>query len=98
MNSSTNILDKGCIPFIQKIRTKYPHAAIFAFETLRKVYVPATKAAVQAVNAAGDHNVFFVNTEGWLSASEYSSDGGHPNDQGQAKIAQHLAPIIAAKI
>jgi lysophospholipase L1-like esterase len=84
--------------FIQNIRAKYPHAAIFAFETLRQVYVSATQAAVQTLNATGDHNVYYVKTEGWLSASDYSSDGGHPNDQGQAKIAQHLAPILASVI
>jgi lysophospholipase L1-like esterase len=84
--------------FMQNIRAKYPHAAIFAFETLRRVYVSATQAAVQTLNAAGDHNVYYVKTEGWLTSADYSADGGHPNDQGQAKIAQHLAPIIAPVI
>ena len=86
--------------FMRNIRAKYPHAAIFAFETLRQVYVPETQAAVKTLNAAGDSNVYFVNTEGWLSVSagDYSADGGHPNDQGQAKIAAKLAPIIAKVI
>lgn len=73
-------------------------AAIFAFETLRKVYVPETQAAVKTLNAAGDPNVYFVNTEGWLTTGDYAADGGHPNDQGQAKIASRLAPIITKVI
>ncbi len=52
--------------FMRNIRAKYPHAAIFAFETLRQVYVPETQAAVKALNAAGDSNVYFVNTVGWI--------------------------------
>jgi lysophospholipase L1-like esterase len=81
--------------FMRNIRAKYPHAAIFAFETLRQVYVPETQAAVKTLNAAGDSNVYFVNTVGWIGAGDYSADGGHPNDQGQMKIAAKLAPIIA---
>ena len=83
--------------FMRNIRAKYPHAAIFAFETLRTVYSAQTQAAVQALKASGDNNVYFINTEGWISVSagDYSADGGHPNDQGQAKIAAKLAPIIA---
>jgi lysophospholipase L1-like esterase len=84
--------------FMRNIRAKYPHAAIFAFETLRQVYVPETQAAVKALNAAGDSKVYFVNTAGWLTAGDYSADGGHPNDQGQIKIANKLAPIIAKVI
>jgi lysophospholipase L1-like esterase len=84
------------IAFMRNIRAKYPKAAIFAFETLRQVYVPETQAAVQTLNAAGDKNVYFINTQGWISVSagDYSADNGHPNDQGQAKIAAKLAPII----
>lgn len=81
--------------FMRNIRAKYPHAAIFAFETLRQVYVPETQAAVKALNASGDNNVYFVSTAGWLTAGDYSADGGHPNDQGQMKISAKLSPIIA---
>lgn len=81
--------------FMRNIRAKYPHAAIFAFETLRQAYASETQAAVKTLNAAGDKNVYFVNTVGWIGAGDYAADGGHPNDQGQMKIAKKLAPIIA---
>ncbi|NGY64102.1 SGNH/GDSL hydrolase family protein [Lentzea sp. NEAU-D13] len=85
--------------FLSDIRAKYPNAAIFAFETLKRRYVPETKAAVTARNNAGDSRVYFVNTEGWLTAdADYVDGDGHPNDQGQAKIADRLAPIISARI
>jgi len=85
--------------FLQAIRAKYPGAAIFAMETFKQRYVAETKAAVAARNAAGDANVYFVNTEGWLTVNvDYADGDGHPNDAGHVKVAQHLAPIIAPKI
>lgn len=85
--------------FLRDIRAKYPNAAIFAFETLKRRYVPETRAAVTARNSAGDSRVYFVNTEGWLAAgTDYVDGDGHPNDQGQAKIADRLAPVVAARI
>jgi lysophospholipase L1-like esterase len=85
--------------FLRDIRAKYPNAAIFAFETLKRRYVPETRAAVAARNSAGDSRVYFVGTEGWLTAgADYVDGDGHPNDQGQAKIADRLAPIIASRI
>jgi lysophospholipase L1-like esterase len=84
--------------FMRDIRTKYPQATIFAFETLRTVYKAQTQAAVAAMNAAGDSRVHFINTEGWLVASDFSADGGHPNDVGQMKIAARLAPILSPSL
>ena len=83
--------------FLQAIRARYPRAAIFALETFRMRYVAQTQAAVQARNAAGDANVFFVNTEGWIPADGLS-DSVHPNDKGHQATAARLAPIVAAKI
>jgi GDSL-like Lipase/Acylhydrolase family/Carbohydrate esterase 2 N-terminal len=83
--------------FLAKIRAVYPHAALFAFETFRQRYLPETQAAVQARLDAGDDRVYYINTEGWLTASDFV-DGGHPNDGGHAKIAERLAPIISAAL
>jgi lysophospholipase L1-like esterase len=83
--------------FLQTVRAKYPRAAIFALETFRMRYVAQTQAAVQARNAAGDRNVFFVNTEGWIPAGGLS-DSVHPNDLGHQAIAAKLTPIIASRI
>jgi lysophospholipase L1-like esterase len=82
---------------LTRVRAKYPSAAIFALETFRMRYVAQTQAAVQSRTAAGDRNVSYVNTEGWLSASDLS-DSVHPNDAGHRVIADHLAPIISAKL
>jgi lysophospholipase L1-like esterase len=82
---------------LAKVRAAYPGAAIFALETFRKRYVAQTQAAVTARNAAGDGNVHFVNTEGWLTDGDLT-DSVHPNDAGHIKIADRLAPIIAAKL
>lgn len=83
--------------FLRNIRAKYPNAAIFVMEAFNRVYLNETKAAVSARNSAGDAKVYYVDTTGWLTSSDYV-DGTHPNPQGHTIVANHLAPIIAAKI
>jgi hypothetical protein len=59
--------------------------------------VPELKATVKALNDAGDANVYYIQTEGWLTDADYV-DGGHPNEQGHAKVAAKLAPILQAHL
>ncbi len=84
------------ITFLQNIRSKYPKAVIFAMRPFNGSKEGPTQAAVQAVNAAGDTNVYYIDTTGWLSASDFN--GLHPNDGGQAKAANRLTPIVAAAL
>jgi lysophospholipase L1-like esterase len=86
------------VTLVRRAREKYPTAAIFALGTFRKRYLPETQAAVKVLNDAGDRNVFFVNTEGWIDEATDTVDNVHPNDQGHRKIADRLAPIVAAKL
>jgi lysophospholipase L1-like esterase len=86
------------VTLLERVRQKYPNAAIFAMQTFRKRFVTQTQNAVTARTTAGDRNVFFVNTEGWITESTDTVDNVHPNDQGQRKIADRLAPIIAARL
>jgi lysophospholipase L1-like esterase len=86
------------INLLHEVRARYPAAAIFALETFARRFAAQTQAAVQTLNSAGDANVSYVNTQGWLSAADFSPDGLHPNDTGHQVIASHLAPIIAARI
>jgi lysophospholipase L1-like esterase len=82
--------------FLRAIRAKYPNAVIFAMETFKKRYVTETQAAVRAVN---DPNIRYINTEGWLTVgADYEDTDGHPNEQGHAKVADRLAPIIGPAI
>lgn len=85
--------------FLAGVRAKYPGAAIFAMETLKRRYVPQTRAAVSARQAAGDRNVHYVATEGWLTDGvDYTDGNGHPNDGGQVKLAQRLASVVSAHL
>ncbi|WP_086664060.1 SGNH/GDSL hydrolase family protein [Lentzea kentuckyensis] len=86
------------VTLLQRAREKYPTAAIFALGTFRKRYLPETQAAVKTLTDGGDRNVYFVNTEGWINEATDTTDNVHPNDQGHRKIADRLAPIVAAKI
>jgi lysophospholipase L1-like esterase len=49
---------------------------------------------VNARNAAGDSKVHYINTNGWLTAADYT-DGLHPSVSGHIKAARLLQPILA---
>ncbi len=83
------------IKFLQQVRAKYPHAIILALEGFKGLKAAPTLAAVQAVNATGDRSVHYINTTGWLVKSDFN-DSAHPSDEGHAKVAQKLAPIISS--
>jgi lysophospholipase L1-like esterase len=82
---------------LEEVRAKYPSAAIFAMRTFSGRFGAQTQAAVQSRNAAGDANVYYVDTTGWLTSADFT-DGTHPTDAGHVKITDRLTPIIAAKI
>jgi lysophospholipase L1-like esterase len=83
--------------FLRDIRAKYPNAALFAVQTLKKRYVTETKAAVSARRNAGDAKVHYVDTTGWLTdGTDYEDGNGHPNEAGHSKFASRLAPVISA--
>jgi lysophospholipase L1-like esterase len=86
------------VTLLERVRQKYPNAIIFAMGTFRKRFVAQTQNAVTIRNNAGDLNVYFVNTDGWITEATDTVDNVHPNDQGHRKIADRLAPILAAKI
>jgi lysophospholipase L1-like esterase len=89
--------EAGYEHLLHEVRAAYPHAWIFAMKTFRGRYAGQTETAVNTVVHAGDSRLSFVDTAGWLSPQDFT-DGVHPNDQGARIVAQHLAPIIAAKI
>lgn len=86
------------VTLLRRAREKYPTAAIFALGTFRKRYLPETQAAVKTLTDGGDRNVQFVDTTGWINEATDTTDNVHPNDQGHRKIADRLAPIVAARI
>ena len=76
--------------FLRHIRKVYPKARIFVLRTFSGSKAAPTQAAIQAV---GDSNVKYVDTTGWLSSSD-TTDGTHPSDAGQVKVANRLGPIL----
>lgn len=86
------------IGLLRTVRAKYPNARIFAMENFKRRFAAQTQTAVTTLNNGGDANVFYINTEGWITEATDTVDNTHPNDAGHRKIADRLAPIIAAKI
>ncbi|MFI7131103.1 GDSL-type esterase/lipase family protein [Nonomuraea sp. NPDC050153] len=94
---STTTFQTSYTHLLQEVRAAYPGAAVFALETFTRRYAAQTRAAVAARNSAGDANVYYVPTEGWLTSANMS-DNVHPNDSGHVVIADRLAPIISARL
>jgi hypothetical protein len=85
--------------FLRDVRAKYQNAVPFAVQTLKKRYVPETRAAVTARVNAGDGRVRYVDTTGWLSdGADYEDGKGHPNEAGHTKFANRLAPVIGSAL
>ena len=83
------------ISFLQSIRKQWAAAHIFVIRPfgsssnggpITPIYSNETLASVQAVNAAGDKNVYWVNTTNWVVPSDLA-DGIHPTVAGHIKIA-----------
>ncbi|MEU8083213.1 cellulose binding domain-containing protein [Micromonospora sp. NPDC049101] len=83
--------------FLTRIRARFPNAKLFAMRTFIGRYAAETEAAVRARNAAGDANVFYVDTTGWLPSGGLS-DSVHPNDAGHQAITDRLAPVLSAAL
>ncbi|WP_240639157.1 cellulose binding domain-containing protein [Micromonospora ureilytica] len=83
--------------FLTRIRARFPNAKLFAMRTFIGRYAAETEAAVRARNAAGDADVFYVDTTGWLPSGGLS-DSVHPNDAGHQAITDRLAPVLSAQL
>ncbi len=91
---STAQFHQNYIVMLERLRRAYPAAHILAIGTFRNRYVPETRNAVAARNAAGDTGVHFVDTAGWINAATDTSDNVHPTEAGHVKIADRLTPIL----
>ncbi|GLV57242.1 endoglucanase [Dictyobacter sp. S3.2.2.5] len=81
--------------FLRRLRQHYPDTPIYVLRTFAGYMEAPTRSAVYALNASGDHNVFYVDTTGWLSPGPPDfSDALHPSDIGQRKVAAQLVPIL----
>ena len=92
-----SILKRTYIAFLTGIRSKFPGAEIFVMRTFLGVKAVPTLAAVTACNTGGDNKVHYIDTNGWLTKSDYT-DGLHPSINGNIKVANLLQPILSPYI
>jgi lysophospholipase L1-like esterase len=81
------------VTFLQNIRTKFPDAQILVLRTFNGSKAAPTQQAVNTRHSAGDAKVHYIDTTGWITASD-TIDGTHPSDSGQLKIANLIVPIL----
>lgn len=79
--------------FLAAIRNEFPNAKIFAMRPFSGLEATAVQAAVASRNLAGDPLVYYIDTTGWLSSSDFN-DGVHPSVNGQIKAANYLKAAL----
>lgn len=95
------------IKFMAALRETYPQAHIFAMRLFNGWLEQEVKAAVAARTEAGDAQVHYVDTAGWLEGygtavpTDYVLKNGpsvHPSSFGHLKAATRLAPLLASML
>lgn len=101
-DQSTGVTDANfqtdMVTFLGNIRAKFASAQIFVMAPFMQIKVAPAQAAVGARIAAGDNNVHFVATSGWLvpNSADYTGNSGvHPSVAGHNKVANFLQPYLA---
>jgi lysophospholipase L1-like esterase len=90
---AAEVVQQAMAQYLVLVRAAYPAAHIAVLRPFVGVFATGFRAAVQARIDGGDARVSFIDTGGWLVASDYT-DGVHPNVQGSGKIRDRLAPIL----
>ncbi|KAJ7877490.1 SGNH hydrolase-type esterase domain-containing protein [Mycena leptocephala] len=96
-NVTQDVFVDTYIDFLATIRKLYPHQPFFLFTPWGWPWSPdfppsfyydgAYEAVLEARQALGDHNMFLVNTTGWVTYADVYPDNLHPNVEGHIKIA-----------
>jgi lysophospholipase L1-like esterase len=93
-DSAVASITAGYRNLIGLIRERNPDAAIVCMVPFPQCHPDSIARAAAAEQAAGDRQVFFLPTRGWLDKKADTTDGVHPNVQGHAKAAQRLVEFI----
>jgi hypothetical protein len=82
------------LSFLENLRSYYPDAVIFALSPFNTAHRGEISDTVSTRNAAGDSNVTFIDTTGWIDVATETTDGTHPTIAAHEKIAADLAAVI----
>ncbi len=81
------------LDYLRQIRATWPDTWIFAMRPFGGYFAREIAAAAAAV----DDHVVYVDTTGWLTATDYT-DGLHPTYAGHLRVAHRLGPVIAGRL
>jgi len=95
--AASNVFRPAYAAYLAVVRKGYPLAWIAALRPFGGAHTDDIQAEVAARVAQGDNRIWFVDTTGWLSGSDFT-DGTHPNTQGSAKATQLLVPVLRQRL
>ncbi|KAI7863035.1 hypothetical protein BDF14DRAFT_1876417 [Spinellus fusiger] len=84
--------------FLLGLRKHYPHCALLVLSEPRGHRVRQSQTAVYALNDQGEHDIYYVDTTGWVQDGADFVDPQHLSDVGHQRFARRLAPWLQAKL
>lgn len=92
-NATDQVFSERLDKFLKRIRSKFPNAYIAVMNPFTGVFKNVIESKIQDLKSAGDDKLYFVNSTGWLTSTDFS-DGIHPNDAGTAKMVNNLYSFL----
>ncbi|MBQ7033905.1 MAG: hypothetical protein IJN25_09645 [Clostridia bacterium] len=96
-------LQETYMPFLRIIREKQPKLPIVLVSMISRVFPELEerkafiRAQYEAMRAAGDENVYFIDGQSLISDTEWdmtTTDTTHPNDFGFLRMAEGMIPVL----
>jgi lysophospholipase L1-like esterase len=77
--------------YVETIRKAYPDAWVLCLRPFNGSHAPEIEATAASL---GGQRVRYVDTSGWVDTEKHTTDGVHPNLDGNRLAAEKLAEIL----
>ncbi len=94
-NTPTDLFVNTYTRFVRSVRAVHHDSKIVVQVPFGGYWRSQLHDIVQDINASGDHNVIFLDTNGWLTLpDDYLTDGVHPTGPGHIKASKLMVPVL----
>jgi len=93
MRADPNVFAEAYRDYLAVVRRACPKAVLVCVRPFGGFHADVIKAEVERARAAGDADIHYVDTSGWLDKNDYT-DGIHPSAEGHRKAAEKMAEAL----